>query len=162
MVLFAILADLMLVSKLIMEALPNIHLLGLLIAVTTLVFRKKALIPLYLYVLSDGLIHGFGLWWFPYLYVWTVLWGAIMLLPRNLPKRAAPFIYATVCGMHGLLFGILYAPAQALLFHLNFEQTLVWIATGIPFDVLHGVSNFIVALSTPLFVGVINRLMKNI
>ena len=160
MILFAILADLMLVSKLIMEALPNIHPLGLMIAVTTVVFRKKALIPIYLYVLLDGLIHGFGTWWIPYLYIWTILWGMLMLLPREMPKRIAPFAYAAVCGVYGLLFGILYAPAQALLFGLNFEQTLVWVAAGLPFDALHGASNFIVALPTPLLVGVVNKLMK--
>ena len=162
MILFAILADLMLVSKLIMEALPNIHPLGLLIAVVTIVFRKKALIPIYLYVLLDGLIHGFGVWWIPYLYIWTVLWGAIMLLPKNMPKRIAPFAYAAVCGAYGFLFGILYAPAQAWLFGLDFEQTLVWITAGLPFDALHGVSNFLVALPTPLLVKVINKLLRKI
>ena len=162
MILFAILADLMLVSKLIMEALPNIHPLGLLIAVVTIVFRKKALIPIYLYVLLDGLIHGFGVWWVPYLYIWTVLWGAIMLLPKNMPKRIAPFAYAAVCGVYGLLFGTLYAPAQAWLFGLDFEATLAWIAAGLPFDVVHGVSNFLVTLPAPLLVKVIDKLLRKL
>ena len=38
-------------SKIIMEALPNIHLLGMLIMVYTIAFRLKALIPIYIYVI---------------------------------------------------------------------------------------------------------------
>lgn len=146
LVLFALLADVMFASKMIMEALPNIHLLAMLITVYTLVFRAKALIPIYLYVLLDGLIHGFAMWWVPYLYVWTVLWGVIMLLPRSMPRWLAIPVYAAVCGLHGVLFGVLYAPAQAIMWHLDFEGMLAWIATGFLFDVIHGISNFVVAL----------------
>lgn len=53
-VLFAMLATLMFTSKLLMEALPNIHLLGMLTMVYTLAFRYKALIPIYLYVLMPN------------------------------------------------------------------------------------------------------------
>ncbi|MBR2621042.1 MAG: hypothetical protein IKC97_01560, partial [Clostridia bacterium] len=58
MVLFAMLGALMFCSDLIMEALPNIHLLGMLIVVYTIVFRRKALIPLYVYVLLMGVFSG--------------------------------------------------------------------------------------------------------
>ena len=132
----------MFASKFIMELLPNIHLLGAFIIATTVVYRKKALYPIYIYVLLNGLFAGFATWWIPYLYIWTVLWAATMLLPRNMPKKIRPFVYMTVCGLHGLLFGILYAPAQALMYGLNFEATLAWIASGLPFDLIHAVSNF--------------------
>ncbi|MBR2453730.1 MAG: hypothetical protein IKB35_01875, partial [Clostridia bacterium] len=65
---FAMLGSLMFCSKLIMEALPNIHLLGMLTMTYTLVFRKKALIPIYVYVMLNGLYSGFNMWWVPYLY----------------------------------------------------------------------------------------------
>ena len=138
------LGTLLFCTKIIMEALPNIHLLGMLIMVYTLVFRVKALIPIYLFVLLNGLYAGFSPWWVPYLYVWTVLWGVTMLLPRRMPIKVASVIYPLVCALHGLAFGVLYAPAQALLFGLNFKQMLVWIATGFPFDLIHGISNLIV------------------
>ena len=143
-VLLAMLGTLLFCSKIIMEALPNIHLLGMLIMVYTLVFRVKALIPIYLFVLLNGLYAGFSLWWVPYLYVWTVLWGVTMLLPRRMPIKVASVIYPLVCALHGFAFGVLYAPAQALLFGLNFKQMLVWIATGFPFDLIHGISNLVV------------------
>jgi energy-coupling factor transport system substrate-specific component len=98
------------------------------------------------YVFLSGLYAGFALWWIPYLYVWTVLWGTAMLLPKTMPKWLAPIVYAAVCGLHGLLFGVLYAPSQALLFGMNGKQTLAWIAAGLPFDMIHAVGNVVAGL----------------
>lgn len=145
-VLFGLLAGLIFASKKLMEGLPNIHLVGILLAAITAVYRSKALYPLYTYVLLEGLFGGFSLWWIPYLYVWTVLWGAIMLLPKQLPSKWEPMIYAFICGLHGLSFGILYAPTQALLFGWNLKRLLLWIAAGFSFDCIHGASNFILGL----------------
>lgn len=140
-VVFAMLGCIIFVSKLLMEWAPNIHLVGMLIMVYTLVYRKKALIPLYLYVFLIGLYYGFSTWWIPYLYIWTVLWAVTMLLPKNMPKKIAIPVYMVTCGLHGLCYGILYAPAQALLFGLNFKGMLAWIAAGFVFDALHGLGN---------------------
>lgn len=139
---FSMLGALMYASKVLMEALPNIHLIGVFIVALTVVYRKKALYPIYAFILLTGLMNGFHIWWLPYLYIWAVLWAAVMLLPRELPTRARPLIYMGVCALHGFLYGTLYAPAQALLFGLNFRQTIAWIIAGLPFDCVHGVSNF--------------------
>lgn len=141
MCIFAMLGAVMFASKILMEALPNIHLLGMLTVTYTVVYRKRALIPIYLYVMLNGLFAGFNFWWLPYTYIWTLLWGATMLLPRNMPKRVAYVIYAVICSFHGFLFGILYSPAQALMFGLNLDQTVAWVIAGLPYDVIHGVSN---------------------
>lgn len=141
MCIFAMLATVMFSSKILMELLPNIHLLGMLTVTYTVVYRTRALIPLYLYVFINGLYAGFNLWWAPYLYIWTVLWGLTMLLPKDMPKRACYIVYPILCGLHGFAFGTLYAPAQAMMFGLNFQQMLAWIAAGIPFDIVHGISN---------------------
>ena len=94
------LAALLFASKVIMEALPNIHLLGMLTMVYTVVFRKKALIPLYLYLIVQGIYAGFAVWWLPYLYVWTVLWGVTMLLPKKMPTWLASIVYPAICALH--------------------------------------------------------------
>lgn len=143
---FAMLGAIMFVSKLVMEFLPNIHLIGALTMVYTIVYRAKALIPLYVFVFLTGLYGGFGPWWIPYLYVWTVLWAVTMLLPKKMKPGIAVPVYMVICALHGLLFGVLYAPAQALLFGLNFKQTVAWVAAGLPFDVIHAVGNFAVAM----------------
>lgn len=138
---FAMLGALLFGSKIIMEVFPNIHLLGMLIMVYTITFRLKALIPIYIYVIINGVYAGFATWWVPYLYIWTVLWGLTMLLPRQMPKWLASVVYPLVCAFHGFAYGCLYAPAQALLFGFDFEQTIAWIVSGIGFDIIHGVSN---------------------
>ena len=131
---FAMLGALMYASKVIMDMAPNIHLIGVFIIAITVVYRKKALYPIYIFVVMTGLLNGFSAWWVPYTYIWTVLWAVVMLLPRKLPKKLEPFVYMIVCALHGFAYGLLYAPAQAILFGLNFD--------GMPFDLIHGVSNF--------------------
>lgn len=155
---FALLGALMFVSKVVLEFLPNIHLLGMLTMTYTLVFRKKALIPIYVYIMLNGLYAGFNLWWLPYLYIWTVLWGVTMLLPQDMPKGVACVVYPLVCCLHGLAFGTLYAPAQALMFHLNWEQTLAWIVAGLPWDLVHGIGNLAAGLLIVPVSGVLKKL----
>ncbi len=131
------------VGDLAFEMLPNIHLVGVLLVVITAVYRKWALVPLYLYVLLNGLWGGFSLWWVPYLYIWTILWGAVMCVPRRLPLKWQAGLCIGLCAAHGYLYGVLYAPAQALLFGLSFDATIAWIVAGLPFDLIHGTSNLI-------------------
>lgn len=141
-VVFAMLGSVMYVSKILMEFLPNVHLLGMFTVTYTIVYRKKALYPLYTYILLNGIFAGFATWWLPYLYIWTVLWGVVMLLPKKIPAKAQPIVYMVVCAAHGFLFGTLYAPAQALLFGLSFKGMIAWIIAGLPWDMVHGISNF--------------------
>lgn len=140
------LGALMYASDLAMEALPNIHLLGVFIVSSTVVYRWKALYPIYIYVFLYGITMGFGVWWVPYLYVWTVLWGMTMLLPKKMPKWLAPIVYCIVCALHGLSFGTIYAPVQALLMGFNFKQMLAWIAAGFYFDITHAVGNLLLSV----------------
>lgn len=154
------LAALMFTSKIILEAFPNIHLLGMLVMLYTAVFRVKALIPIYLYVIVQGIYAGFAYWWVPYIYVWAVLWGVTMLLPKNMPRLAKAILYPIVCSLHGFAFGILYAPAQALMYGLNFEQTLVWIAQGFGFDIIHGISNIFTGMLVLPFSELIKKLLR--
>ena len=143
---FAMIAAMMIASKKIMEILPNIHLLGLFIVSLTVVYRSYALIPIYLYVFLDGLLGGFSLWWYPYLYVWTILWGMVMLIPKKLPEKVKNVLYIAVCAIHGFAFGILYMPAQMLMFGLDLKLGIAWWIAGLPFDIIHGVSNLCVGL----------------
>ncbi len=160
LVLFALLGTLLLAGDLLMEWLPNIHLVGVLLTAYTAVYRWKALIPLYVYVLLMGLINGFSTWWIPYLYVWAILWGAVMLLPRTLTRKTV-WAYAAVCAAHGFLFGVLYAPAQVLLFGLPWAALPAWIATGLPFDILHGVGNAALSLLLLPLVSLLQKAPNN-
>ena len=157
---FAMLASIMFCSKLIMELLPNIHLLGMLTMAYTVAFRFKALIPIYLYVIINGIYAGFSSWWVGYIYIWAILWGVTMLVPKRVPKKLAAVIYPIICALHGFAFGILYAPAQALMFGFNFEQTVAWVVSGFPFDIIHGISNFATGMLVLPLSELLKRLMK--
>lgn len=154
------LGALMYASKAIMEIFPNVHLLGVFVIAFTVVYRKKALYPIYIYVFINGIVAGFATWWIPYLYIWTVLWGAAMLLPKKLPVKIKPLIYMVLCAMHGFLFGTLYAPAQALLFGLDFKGMVAWIIAGLPWDFVHGVSNFFCGILICPIIALLNKSEK--
>lgn len=154
---FGMLGGVMYASKVLMDVLPNIHLLGMFIISLTVVYRKKALYPLYVFVFITGLFNGFNMWWIPYLYIWLPLWGATMLLPKKMPVKYAIPTYCIISGLHGLLYGTLYAPFQAIAFGLGFKGMIAWIVAGLPFDAIHGISNLVIGL---LVVPMVNILKK--
>ena len=142
LVVFALLGVIMFISKYLTDALPNIHFIGMLTMTYTITYRKKALIPIYVFVLLIGLFNGFGLWWIPYLYIWAILWAVTMLLPKKMNIKIAVPLYAVVCALHGLCYGVLYSPAQALIYGLDLKGMIAWISAGLYFDILHGIGNF--------------------
>lgn len=157
---FGMLGALMYISKIVMDPFPNMHLLGVFTVAFTVVYRKKALFPIYIFVFITGIFSGFAIWWIPYLYIWTVLWGAVMLLPKNMPKKIAPIIYIIVCSLHGVLYGVIYAPSQALLFGLDFNGMIAWIISGFYFDLIHGLSNLCLGVLIMPIVAALNKTQK--
>ena len=160
LVILSALGALMFVSKIIMESLPNVHLIGMFIVAITVVYRTKALYSIYTFVFLTGLINGFGLWWYPYLYIWTVLWGITMLLPKTMPKKVSIIVYMLVCGLHGFLYGTIYAPAQAIIFGLDFKGTIAWIIAGLPWDAIHGISNIACGVLIVPIINILKRFCK--
>lgn len=160
-VVFGMLGALMYASKMIMEIAPNVHLLGVFIIAFTVVYRKKALYPIYIFILLTGIFSGFATWWIPYLYIWAVLWGVTMLLPQKIPKKVKPIVYMVLNACHGFLYGTLYAPSQAILFGLNFDGMIAWIIAGLPWDFIHGVSNFFCGMLIVPIISVLLRLDRN-
>ncbi|MBQ8140174.1 MAG: hypothetical protein IJ038_00575 [Clostridia bacterium] len=140
---FAMLGVIMYISDILMEFLPNVHIVGVLTVVYTIVYRVKALVPIYIYVFLNGLFSGFGIWWLAYLYIWTMLWGAVMLVPRRLGERPRYIVYIVLCTLHGLCFGLLYAPVQ-MLYNSDLEYIIAWVAVGfVTADIYHAIGNCI-------------------
>lgn len=158
MTVFSMLGALMFASKLLTDILPNIHLIGVFIVAETVVYRQKALYPLYVFVFLTGLFNGFALWWIPYLYIWTVLWAFAMLIPKNAEGKKLMILSMIACSLHGFLYGTLYAPAQAIIFHLDFKGMITWIIAGLPYDCIHGVGNLVCGI---LIVPLITLLRKS-
>ena len=160
---FAMLSAVMFVSKVAMEGLPNVHLLGTFIISFTLTYRAKALLPIYGYVLVNGLWEGFNPFgWLPELYLWLILWGAVMLLPKKMPKAIAPIVYMLVSGLHGLFFGVFYAPVYAVFAGMGWDRVWLWILAGLPFDLIHAIGNFALGTLIVPIVTLLRRLNKKI
>lgn len=142
LLIFAMLGTIQFLSKQVLEALPNVELVSTLTMVYTLVYRRRALIPIFVFILMEGILWGFGTWWFPYLYLWPILWAVTLALPRRIPGWLRVPLYAGVCGLFGLAYGTLYSPFQAAVFlNWDLKKTLAWIAAGLPWDVVHALGN---------------------
>jgi len=136
------LGALMITTKTAMEVIPNVHFLGLFIAAITLTYRVRALIPIYVFVMLQGVLLGFSVSWLFHLYIWIPLWGVFMIAGKfNLPLEVKIPLYMTLCGLHGLAYGTLCAPMQALVWGYNFNMTVAWIISGLSFDIPHAISN---------------------
>lgn len=136
----SLMAALIFGSKVALSFLPNIHLGALLLIAATLRFGPKALYTAFVYVMLEGLVYGFGLWWISYLYIWPLLVLAVLPLRRT----RSYFVLSVVGALHGLFFGALCAIPIGFLSGAAAGFSY-WIA-GIPFDLLHGAANFILCL----------------
>ena len=127
--------------KMALSSLPNINLNALILILVTVFFGWKALYTVCVYVLLEGLMFGFGVWWVSYLIVWPLL----VVLSMTVRKNASPLICAILAGLFGLAFG----PMMYVIFFTvtgGWEGFLpMWIA-GIPYDLVHAVSNFLTVL----------------
>lgn len=148
----AMLAALLLVSQLTLAGLPNIELVSLLIIVWTRVYRTGALPGIGVFVILEGILFGFGIWWISYLYIWFILWGIVMLIPR---RRSAPPLrgkklflaslgWALLSGAYGFAFGAL--TAIPWFFRGGLSTMFAYWVSGIPFDIPHAIGNFAAAL----------------
>lgn len=100
--------------------------------------------------------YGFGVWWFGYLYVWSIL-AILVLILGNQESLAG---WCVLSGGFGLSYGFLFAipyfivggPAAGFAY---------WIA-GIPFDLLHGFGNVVVmALLYKPVTAIFPKLVRN-
>lgn len=160
--LFALLGTVMFVSKVLMEFLPNIHSLGVLIALYTALFGVKAIYPIIVYILLNGVYAGFSLWWVPYIYIWPILWAALLLVKQSVGTKKQIILYTIITTLHGLLFGVLYAPMQSLMFGFNFKQTVAWVISGFSFDLLHAAGNLVLCVIILPFTKVLKKAVQKI
>ena len=155
--LFGVLGGLTFCVKAVMSYLPNIEPVSLMVMLFAVIFGRKALYPIYIYVLLEILLYGLNLWSVNYLYIWTVLAIAAWFLR----KMEHPLGWALLSGGFGLLFGALCAPVDVFVGGFAYAAGR-WVS-GIPFDLLHGAGNFVIALA--LFVPtrrLMERLYQNI
>lgn len=138
--LMGVMIALLVVAVHVMAPLPNIEPVTLLVILYTLFFGKKVAYILAAYILLEGCWYGFGIWWVMYLYVWPLL----AFLTYLLRKRESVWVFSILAGAFGLFYGafcsipyfFIGGPAAAF----------AWWVAGIPYDLTHCVSNFLICL----------------
>ena len=128
------------VAKNALAFIPNVELVSLLVILFTLYFGKKILFVIPAFILLEGCIYGFGLWWIMYLYVWPLL----ALITYIMRKQDSVWVWAIMSGSFGLAFGALCSIPYIVL--SGPKAAFAWWVSGIPFDILHCVSNFVLCL----------------
>ena len=138
--LFGVLGALTFAAKYVMSALPNIEPVSLMVMLFAVVFGRKCLYPIYLYVMMEILFYGINLWNLNYLYIWAILAAAAYVLRR----MEHPLGWAILSGTFGLLFGALCGIVDV--FIGGFSYAVAKWVSGIPFDISHCIGNFVIAL----------------
>lgn len=123
-----------------MQGLPNIEPVSLLLMVYTYKFGYKALISTYVFVGLELMLFGFNVWNIMYLYVWAIL--VLVVLP--LRKIRKGWLFAIIGALFGMSFGILCSIPY--FFTMGWEFAFSWIASGLGFDLIHGIGNFAIIL----------------
>lgn len=155
--LIGMLTAVLLVSKEVLAFLPNVELVSLLIIVYTIVFKKKTIYILFTFITLEAVLYGITMWFINYLYIWLLLY----FVTRLFSKERSAFIWAVISGLYGTLFGALCSIPY--FFVGGFHTGIAYWFNGIPFDIVHGISNFIVAfvLFNPLYI-LLNKLNREL
>ena len=135
-----LLSAILLIGQLGMSFLPNIEPVTTLIILYTLVYKKYIFPIIYAFVLLEGMVFGFGVWWLSYLYIWSVLALLVLLFQ----KMDSALFFAILSGAFGLSFGALCAIPY--LISGGIHAAFAYWVNGIPFDILHCGGNFVLTL----------------
>lgn len=129
------------VSKRALDAVPNVELISFWLIMFTIFFGKRTLIASVGFTAMECFIYGISIWTLMYLYVWPIL----ILLTDILRKRdAGRMAYCILSGVFGLCFGALCGLPN--IFIAGLPAAIGWWVTGLPYDVIHAVSNFVIML----------------
>ena len=142
----SLICALMVAGKEGLRVVPNVHPVTLLLLLATAVYGVKALYPAFGFAILEIALYGAGLWNLMYLYVWPIVVFAALPI-RQSRSRA---LWAALAGLHGLCFGALCAVPY--LFIGGWKMAVSWWLSGVPYDVIHCVSNAVLtfALLPPL------------
>lgn len=144
------------VGKLALSFLPNIEIVTFLFIVYTVVFGvKRSLMISVIFSTIEVFIYGFSTWFLTYYIIWPIL---VLLTDLFKHKLGSEYGFAILAGFFGLFFGLFFAIVESLFYGIMYGITY-WVK-GIPFDIVHGVSNFIIVLL--LYIPLTNTLRKQL
>lgn len=131
--------------KFAMASLPNIEVTSFWLIMFTLFIGWKVIFVVPVFILIEGMIYGFGIWWVMYLYAWPML----VLITLFFRKKDSVWLFSILSAMFGLCFGLLCAIPYFFIGWMggSIQSGLImafnWWIAGIPFDIIHCTANFI-------------------
>ena len=123
-----------------LDFLPNVELVTLLFIVFTLYYGRKTLLAALTFTLLETFFWGVHNWVIMYLYIWPLL----ILIVHYTRKHAGHFFYCMLSAVFGLLFGAMCS--LPYLIAGGPGAAFAWWIAGIPYDIIHCVSNFLLCL----------------
>lgn len=134
--------------KIVLAGIPNVELTTFWMILFTLYFRKRIIFVIPSFILIEGAMYGFGLWWIMYLYSWPLL----ALIAWKLRKMDSAISWGILSGIFGLLYGALCSIPYFIIGTIGegvqsgLASAFTWWIAGIPFDLIHGIANFVIML----------------
>ena len=140
LVILAMLTAILFAGQVCRAVFPNIEIVTLLVILYTQVYRKRVFFIIYAFALLEGVFYGFGIWWFNYLYIWSILALIVMFV-----RSESPVVWSIISGAYGLAFGFLCSLPYFMSGGLGGGMAY-WVS-GMYFDVVHCVANVIICLA---------------
>ena len=120
--------------------LANVELVTLFLILFALCFGKETYFAVGIFVVMEGFIYGFGIWWIMYLYIWP----SLVTVARIFRRKESMWFWVLVSTLYGLTFG--FFCSIPYLFVGGLRTAVSWWIAGIPYDLIHGTSNAVLAL----------------
>lgn len=140
MIILAILADIIFVSKYALASIPNVELVTFFIILFTLLFGKHVMYAVIVYVFLEICTYGLGFWVVGYIILWPGLVVVTFLLRTPLEKSNSK--RAILAGIFGFGFDLVYAVIIGMLTGL--KSGVTYFISGLGFSTVHMISNYLV------------------
>lgn len=136
------------VCKVTLSFLPNIELTTFWLIMFTIYFGRKIVFVVPVFIIIEGAIYGMNLWWIMYLVAWPLL----VIICYMFRKCKSIWFWSMFSGCFGLLFGAIctipyiFITAFSSGLPTGIKLGIAWWIAGIPWDIVHCVSNFVFML----------------
>lgn len=136
------------VCKYALAFLPNIELTSFWLIMFTLFLGWKVILVVPVFILVEGCVFGFNIWWFSYLCAWPVL----VLVTWIFRRQTSVWFWSILSGSFGLCFGLLCSIPYIVTGTMGgslqngLYTAFTWWVAGIPWDIVHCAGNFVLML----------------
>ena len=141
-VLIPLLSATLTAGKMALAFIPNVEIVTLLFMVYASVFGfRKTFIVALIFSTTEIFFYGVQTWLLAYYLIWPLLSLLAVILQKGTHSE---WPYAVLGMFFGLGFGLFFAVIESFFYGIPYG--IVYWTRGIPFDLIHGASNFVIVL----------------